>query len=68
MAVTQTDLDNINAAIAQGERVVRIAGRTVEYRSVDELITARNHLRTQLAAESGARSKQTKLYHAGRGH
>ena len=40
MAITQQDIDKIDRAIAKGESVVRFADRTVEYRSVDELIKA----------------------------
>ena len=41
MAFTQTDLDNINAAIAFGELSVEVNGRKVVYRSIDDLIKAR---------------------------
>ena len=69
MPVTQSDIDALNAAIRQGERMVRFAdGKTVEYRSVAELKSARDDALQQLAAESGCtRPRITKLYHAGRG-
>lgn len=50
MAFTQTDLDAINAAIARGESVVRFADRTVEYRSIGDLIKARNLIVAELNA------------------
>lgn len=73
MAVTQADIDALNAAIAKGERVVRLGDKSVEYRSITELIAARNDLAAQLAEAANAasaepRSRQTYLYQSGRGH
>jgi hypothetical protein len=73
MPVSQTDIDALNAALAAGERMVRSGDKSVEYRSVAELIRARDDLVNQLAAETAAtagmaRPKQTRLYHAGRGY
>lgn len=73
MAVTQADIDALNAALATGERVVRLGDKTVEYRSVTDLIAARNDLQKQLtdaanAAAGTTRPRQTYLYQAGRGH
>ena len=50
MALTQTDLDNLDAAIAVGELSVEINGRKVVYRSVGELLQARAHVSNVLAA------------------
>ena len=44
MALTQTDLDALDAAIASGELTVRLADRLVTYRSIPELIQARSHV------------------------
>lgn len=71
--VTQTDIDNLNAAIAQGERSVTIDGESVTYRSVSELIAARNDLVQQLANQSGATSaarplKRYQAIYGGRGY
>lgn len=74
MPVTQSDIDELNAAIAIGERLVRKAdGTTVEYRSVADLIRARDDLRAELAAQDATstgrqRVRAVKLYHAGRGY
>lgn len=74
MAVSQSDIDTLNQAIAIGERLVRKAdGTTVEYRSVGDLIRARDDLARQKAAEDAAaagtrRPRITRLYHAGRGY
>lgn len=69
MAVTQADIDGLTSAIASGERQVSIGGRTVTYRSIDDLLKARDRLQAELAAQPGTvRPKQTKLYYAGRGY
>lgn len=50
MAFTQTDLDNINAAIPTGELSVEVNGRKVQYRSMDDLVKARSIIAADLAA------------------
>lgn len=70
MPVTQADLDALNSAIASGEKQVALGAQQVTYRSINELIAARNELARQLAAQDVAtspKSRQTRLYHAGRG-
>lgn len=52
MAFTQTDLDAVNAAVASGELKIEVAGRSVMYRSVDELLKARDIISAELAAAS----------------
>jgi len=42
MAFTTTDLENIEAAIATGELTVSVNGRTVTYRSMTDLLKARD--------------------------
>lgn len=49
MAFTQTDLDNINTAIATGEMTVEFNGRRVTYRSMDELERAKKHIEGEIA-------------------
>lgn len=73
MPVTQADIDALTEALATGERVVRKGDKTIEYRSVDELRTARDLLLAELnaatAADTGVvRPRQTRLYHGGRGY
>jgi len=74
MAIQQSDIDALTAALAAGERMVRKGDKAVEYRSVDELLAARNALQTQFDAEQAAagavtpRPRQTRLYHGGRGY
>lgn len=74
MAIQQSDIDALTAALAAGERMVRKGDKAVEYRSVDELLAARNALQAQYDAEQVAagtvarRPRQTRLYHGGRGY
>ncbi|APU00741.1 hypothetical protein [Aeromonas phage Asp37] len=44
MAFTAEDIESINAAIASGELSVMIDGRQVQYRSISELLKAKNHI------------------------
>lgn len=50
MAFTQSDLDAVNTAISSGELKIEVQGRVVIYRSVAELITARDLIKAELAA------------------
>lgn len=73
MAVTQQDIDALNTAIASGERMVVLNGQSVTYRSIDDLIKARNDLRQEMsdaiaASEGKRRVKRMYAYHAGRGY
>ena len=52
MAFTQSDLDAIDAAIASGELTVSHNGRTVTYRSMDDLFKARDRINNLLASQS----------------
>jgi hypothetical protein len=50
MALSQTDLDNLDSAIATSELRVEFDGRMVVFRSIPELIEARAHVARVLAA------------------
>ena len=67
MSFTQKHLDAVEAAIARGEKIVRYTDRTVEYRTVDELLKAREEIRTSLIRTAGPRSRVVRLYHGGKG-
>lgn len=60
MAYTQSDLDNIDTAIATGELEVEIHGpnglRKVRYRSIGELKAAREHIASLLTRASSPRN------------
>lgn len=74
MAVTQADIDALNAAIASGERQVTIGSQSVTYRSINDLLQARDDLQRQLDAQAVAsgdkspRPRQTMAYYGGRGY
>jgi len=65
MAVTQTDIDNLNAAIATGEKAVILDGQSITYRSISDLIAARNDLQTQLNKAAAASTSVRKLKRVG---
>lgn len=50
MALSQTDLESLDLAIASAELEVQLEGRRVKYRSVDEMLKARAHVAEVLAA------------------
>lgn len=54
MAYTQTDLDNIRAAVATGEKSVMLNGRRVEYRDMRELMAAEARIEAALTAPVNA--------------
>ncbi|MFK1433015.1 phage head-tail joining protein [Pseudomonas aeruginosa] len=66
MAFTTEHLAAVETAIARGERKVRFRDREVEYRTVGELLEARDEIRAALA-ENKPRARAYRLYHAGRG-
>lgn len=69
MAVTQQDINALNAAIASGARSVTLGGQTLIYNTTDSLIKARDDLQKQLQATTGKRRpRQTYAYQAGRGY
>lgn len=53
MALSQSDLDAIDAAIATGELTVEFNGRRVTYRSISELKLARAHVANVIATQAG---------------
>lgn len=52
MAYTQTDLDNIRAAIASGNLTVKINDRLVTYRSLDDLFRIEDKIEGELNTSS----------------
>lgn len=70
MAVTQADIDALNAAIASGERQVALGAQQITYRSINELKAARDDLQAQLDAQTNPvrHSRHTLLSHGGRGY
>lgn len=70
MAVTQSDIDNLNTAIASGTRSVTLGGQTITYNTTASLIAARDDLAKQLRVQTRTtrRSRQTLAYQNGRGY
>ena len=52
MAISQTDLDNLDSAIASQELEVEFDGRKIKYRSTAELLAARVHVEGILRARA----------------
>lgn len=57
MAVTQADIDRLNAAIRSGEQTVSYNGRSVTFRSITELMKARDDAQAELAATRPGRRR-----------
>lgn len=67
MAVSQADIDSLNAAIATGARSVSIGGTNVIYNTTESLIKARDDMRKELLAQNAQpRSRQNYAVYAGR--
>lgn len=59
MGFSATDLESINAAIASGELTVSVQGRSVTYRSIDDLIKAKRVIEDGLLAQSATPRART---------
>ena len=64
MAITQSDIDTIDAALAAGVRRVTFAdGRTTEYHSADQMLAVRREFVAQLnKAANAAAGRPRKRY------
>lgn len=67
MAYTTADLDALDKAIASSTLEVQYADRRVKYRSMTELLQARQHVAAQIAATSGRRSHSRFTFATARG-
>lgn len=54
MAFTQTDLDNLNSAIASGKRRVRLGQREIEYHSIEQMLKARDAVQEEVNRTTSA--------------
>lgn len=52
MALTQADLDRLDAAIASAELKVEVDGRSILYRDIDQLKSARAHVASVIGQAS----------------
>lgn len=66
MAFTQSQLDAVEQAIASGELRVMFDGREIIYRSIDDLMKARNTIKAALQA-TGATAAVARTSYASRG-
>lgn len=55
MALTQTDVDNLEAALAQGVLEVETEGRKVKYDSAAALMRRLEYVRAAVASAAGTR-------------
>lgn len=65
MALTQADLDRLDAAIATSELEVEVDGQRVRYRSTSDLMAARRHVADVLSgvmAGSGGSTGRRTVY------
>jgi uncharacterized protein YunC (DUF1805 family) len=53
---------SLDASIASGVTSIQVAGRTISYRSMDEMLEARAFVTKQLADATGASSGATKRF------
>ena len=53
MAFSQADLDALNRAVSRGESSVMFQGRQVQYRSIKDLLDARDRVRFEIARDAG---------------
>jgi hypothetical protein len=59
MAFTSSDLSAVDAAIASGELTVSHNGRTVTYRSMGDLLKAKETIQAEIAAAQPGRTART---------
>jgi hypothetical protein len=64
MAISQTDVDNLERAVATGELTVVYDGRSVTYRSIAELLRALDYAKAQIATASTAGGAVTQSFAA----
>jgi hypothetical protein len=61
MSFTTANLDAIESAIASGELTVSFNDRTVTYRSINDLIKARNTIKAQLREDGAIPAKSRRF-------
>jgi len=61
MAWTQTDLDALNKAISNGVTSVRYADRSVQYRSLNEMLKIRSLMMDELGLPGVAKEAMRKF-------
>jgi hypothetical protein len=64
MAFTTADLTAIERAIASGELRVKFSDREVEYRSISELLRAKDTIKTALSQAASSTTRCTFISHS----
>lgn len=65
MAWTQQDYDALKQSIAQGARVVKYGDKTVEYRSLNEMMLIKGAMEQELGIVSGKLQINTPTFNKG---
>ena len=60
MAFTSADLVNIDAAIATGQRRVRLGNREIEYQSMEQMLKARDKIQLEINKADNALNNVTR--------
>lgn len=61
MALSKDDLDVLDDAIASGELSCTVNGKSITYRSIDELMKARRHVEKVLKQQANNVSKRRSM-------
>lgn len=64
MSYTESDLEKLESAIAEGARRVRYSDKEVEYRSLNEMLTIRDQMREELGKKDKP-SRRVGEFHKG---
>lgn len=65
MAFTQSQLNNLEQAIAEGVTSVRLNGRQVEYRSLKEMERLRDSMRAEIGVSASVNTRSRVINIAG---
>jgi len=65
VAFTQSDLDKIERAIAEGALTVKYSDKEVTYRSIDDLLKARDVIRRSLGLSNAEGNRIKTKYNKG---
>lgn len=62
MAFTSSDLTELETAIKEGKLTVTVSGKSVTYRSIEDLIKARQYIKDELDRTSATNNGGSSLY------
>lgn len=62
MALSQSDVDRLEAAVARGELTVEYDGRRVTYRSMNELLQALAYVKGEVQNQAGSAQQNRMSY------